>query len=1099
MTGASVRTTAHRVGVLGPIVVESPSGEAVEPGGATAKALIAALVLARGPLSVRGIVDDLWQDNPPRNEKAALQTLVSRVRATAADGLIVSTPGGYSLGIATDHTDLGAATAERDAARAALERGDSQGADARASAGLALWRGEAGVDLGESELAERLGSAAAELRSSLTVLRAHARVTTGDTFGALSDLGPLIEASPLDEDLELLRLRAIAAGGRRNDAIREFGEFRERMRDELGTDPSADLVAFNAELLRAPDVDAPPSRTVRIGLRTAPNELVGRERDLDAVEAIMRASRLTTILGAGGLGKTRLAQELAARATERMPGVVVVELASVRAGDDVPLALASTLGIREYTGTRLSLSDPAVRVDVRGRILAALSERPTLLVMDNCEHLIDAAAEWIADILASTVDVRVLATSRSPLMISAEQVYQLEPLASLAGDDTHPGPAVTLFMERARAARPSVVLPVDAIERLCERLDGLPLAIELAAARVRTMSVEEIERRIVNRFVLLRGGDRAAPERHRTLLAVIDWSWNLLTDSEQRTLRRLSPFVDGFGADAAEAVAGADDTEADLEGLVNQSLLTAAESRLTGRVRYRMLETVREFGDQRLHEAGEQDDVAARIRAWADAAGLTALDLTYGPDQLETFHRVEEEQDNLVSAMRDAIAVRDAATAASVYAALGMHWTLRGAHSEVLGFAPAVLDLIGRMEPDERHIDSAMVSLALIGGTSLVSDTYSGIRALVRVRKLRERSTPRHPQLDAMVSVLLTMPDLAAATTTVERLRRSDDPAIASFANLISAQLAENAGEVDEGLRFASVAYTKAELAQDAWTVGTAAQAMAQFHSERGDAAEALEWAERARPNLSALSASEDLRQLDWLKAISEVSLGRLDSARTTFESLTRLQGDAESFDWRDLQAIGYAGLAEIAAKQDDQSESERLYAIAEQVWGDPPGGFAPWYYGAGAGLLVASVRAGHVNDPRNLRVARRIRSRLLRDHRVRAGMIDRPITGIAAIGLAVWLLAPEREGADDAQRVIAMELLALGRGIRARQDFPSLSWRRAADELGNRDELGDRVQPGDGVALDFDTAWAGVEALSLVERTERLHVVIRTLRDAVA
>ncbi|MGN6125361.1 MAG: hypothetical protein ACTHON_02255, partial [Humibacter sp.] len=223
-----------------------------------------------------------------------------------------------------------------------------------------------------------------------------------------------------------------------------------------------------------------------------------------------------------------------------------------------------------------------------------------------------------------------------------------------------------------------------------------------------------------------------------------------------------------------------------------------------------------------------------------------------------------------------------------------------------------------------------------------------------------------------------------------------------------------------------------------------------------------------------------------------EVSLGRLDSARTTFESLTRLQGDAESFDWRDLRAIGYAGLAEVAAKQDDQNESERLYAMAEAVWGDPPGGFAPWYYGAAAGLLVASVRAGHVNDRRNLRVARRIRSRLLRDHRVRAGMVDRPITGVAAIGLAVWLLAPGREGADDVQRVIAMELLALGRGIRARQDFPSLSWQRAVDEL----DAGAR--PGDGAAPDFDAAWARVETLSLGERTERLHEVIRSLRSAV-
>ncbi|WP_243063951.1 BTAD domain-containing putative transcriptional regulator [Humibacter sp. RRB41] len=1088
MTEPSVRSGTTRVAVLGPVLVTTPSGEPIEPGGATAKSLVAALVLAHGPLSVRGIVDDLWQDAPPRNEKAALQTLVSRVRAVAADGLIVSTPGGYSLGIEAHQCDLGAAVAHREAARAALERGDAQGADAEASAGLALWRGEPGVDLGDTELAERLASAAFELHRDLALQRAKARVETGDTFGALSDLAPLAEAAPLDEEIELLRLRAIAGGGRRNDAIREFGEFRQRMRDRLGTDPSAELVAFNAQLLRAPEPDAAPPRTLLVGIRTAPNELVGRSADIESVEQLTRASRLTTILGAGGLGKTRLAQEIAARAAERMPGVVVVELASVRTGDDVPLALASTLGIREYSGTRLSLSDPAVRVDVRGRILGALAERPTLLVMDNCEHLIDAAAEWIADILGSTRDVRVLATSRAPLMISAEQVYQLEPLASLAGDDSGPGPAVTLFMERARAARPSVVLPVDTIERLCESLDGLPLAIELAAARVRSMSVEEIERRIVNRFALLRGGDRAAPERHRTLLAVIDWSWNLLTDSEQRALSRLSVFVDGFSAEAAVAVTdpGADG-EADLEGLVNQSLLSATESKVTGQVRYRMLETVREFGDKRLQDAGERDEVEARIRSWADVFCLDALDSTYGPAQLETFHRVQEEQDNLVSALRNAIETDDSATAASVYAALGMHWTVRGAHSEVLSLAPQVLGTLVGYDPDDRHVDVAMIALGLIGGTSLITDMRQGLRALVRVRKLHERGGPRNPQLDAMVSVLLSMPDLKAAFATVERLRASDDPAVASFAYLISSQMAENSGEIDTGLKYAKLAYAKAQAAEDAWTVGTSAHTIAQFNSERGDAEQVLEWAARARPNLAALSAGEDLRQLDWLIAISEVSLGRLDAAQPTFERMTRLQGDTDSYDWNDLRAIGFAGLAEIAGRRGDLFETERQYALAEQVWGDPPAGFAPWYYGAAAGLLVASVRAGHVADPRNLRVVRRVRSRLMRDHRVRTGMVDMPITGVAAIGLGVWLLAPGREAADAAQLESGLELLVLGKAIAARQDFRSLGWQRALDEAEH-----------DHPQLDIPATMSRVDALPRPQRVERLNEVVRSLRSLV-
>ncbi len=305
----------------------------------------------------------------------------------------------------------------------------------------------------------------------------------------------------------------------------------------------------------------------RIGLRTAPNALIGREYDLEAVEDLVATGRLTTILGAGGLGKTRLAQEIGNRAVHT-PAVIVLELASVRTGDDIGLALASTLGIREVRSTRIQSIDPNARVDLRSRILSMLAERETLLIVDNCEHIVDAAAAWVADILDSTTNVRILATSRAPLAISAERVYPLDSLTSgLSPTDIVPstpapadvsslGPAVALFVERARAARPAVVLPLDVVVRLCDRLDGLPLAIELAAARIRSMSVEEVERRLKNRFALLTSGERTAPERHRTLLAVIDWSWNLLTNPQRALLRRLSRFPDGFSAEAAEIVAG---------------------------------------------------------------------------------------------------------------------------------------------------------------------------------------------------------------------------------------------------------------------------------------------------------------------------------------------------------------------------------------------------------------------------------------------------------------------------------------------------------------------------------------------------------------
>ncbi|MEY9851314.1 putative ATPase/DNA-binding SARP family transcriptional activator [Leifsonia sp. EB41] len=592
-----------RVAVLGPVLVEDRTGALAEPSGTRGKSLIVALALAPGGRSVPALVDDLWDDAPPRQERAALQTLVSRVRTSSADGILESTPSGYALAVGAHGTDLNLAAHHLESARRALAAGAHGDALREADSGLALWRGEPGLELAGSRLGEELARTAAELRTELLAARARAARESGDSTTALADLHELLRVRPLDESLHAERIRALAAAGRRSDALLAFADLTEALRERLGTRPGPELVALNARLLaeedqREDEREPTQPRRVRIGLRTAPNALVGREYDLEAVEDLVATSRLTTILGAGGLGKTRLAHEVGHRAIHT-PAVVLVELASVRTGADVELAFATTLGIREARTARLA--EPGAQLDLRSRILGLLSERETLLIVDNCEHIIDAAAAYVEDILSATPTVRVLATSRAPLAIGAERVYALGPLPS---DDD--GPAVELFRERATAARPGVVLPPEAVARLCARLDGLPLAIELAAARTRSLSVDEIERRLGNRFALLTGGERTAPERHRTPFAVIDWSWNLLAASEQALMRRLSAFPDGFSAEAAEAVAGTGAASVldDLDALVAQSLVTVSEDEDTGILRYRMLETVREFGDLELTAAG---------------------------------------------------------------------------------------------------------------------------------------------------------------------------------------------------------------------------------------------------------------------------------------------------------------------------------------------------------------------------------------------------------------------------------------------------------------------------------------------------------------
>ncbi|WP_431218455.1 BTAD domain-containing putative transcriptional regulator [Leifsonia xyli] len=420
-----------RVAVLGPVLVEDRNGVLTEPAGALGKSLIVALVLARGAASVPSLVEDLWDDSPPRQERAALQTLVSRVRTTSANGLLESTPSGYALALAPEQTDLGLARRALDRANAALQAGDAAAAAAEADTALALWRGEPGAELGGTPLADELLRTAASLRDELRLVRARVRRAAGDAAGALADLQPLIAERPLDETLRLEQLRALADAGRRSEALLAFAELKEALLDRLGTRPGPELVAINAALLAADEEDRPAApRRVRIGLRSAPNALVGREYDIDAVEDLIATSRLTTILGAGGLGKTRLAQEIGNRAVHT-PAVIVVELASVRNGEDVELAFASTLGIREARAARPT--DPGAQLDLRSRILGLLAERETLLIVDNCEHIVDAAAAYVRDILDSTTNVRVLATSRAPLAIGAEHVYPLDSLKSTDG------------------------------------------------------------------------------------------------------------------------------------------------------------------------------------------------------------------------------------------------------------------------------------------------------------------------------------------------------------------------------------------------------------------------------------------------------------------------------------------------------------------------------------------------------------------------------------------------------------------------------------------------------------------------------------------
>lgn len=1006
--------------MLGP--VEASSGAAVAPlPGAHMRALVAALALAAGaPCSVEALSDDLWGDEPPQNARAALQTLVSRVRAAAGSALVRSVPGGYALGVTADEIDLGRARSLRDAA-SALAAGDPARLTL-ADEALALWRGQPGADLGSAPVAGELAAAAIAVREALTLQRARALLALGRAAEAADALAAIVESRPYDEPAALELMRALDAAGRAQDALAVFAALRRRLRDDLGASPSQAAVDANAQLLQSGATRA--SVRIRSGLRAEPNQLIGREGDVAAVRGLLSASRLVSVLGPGGLGKTRLAQAVAAAAAA--PAVVFVPLASVRDGEDVEAAVAAALGITEAATPR-RLADAPTLPDLRARMLAALSEQTTLLVLDNCEQVVDAVAVWTADALAAVQTLRVLATSRAPLSIAAEAVYPLAPLSSRTGDGAgEEPPAVRLFLERARVARPAAHLPEEVVARLCDRLDGLPLAIELAAARVRTMTPAQIEERLRDRFALLTTGDRAAPDRHRTLEAVIAWSWELLDPEARGALARLSVLPGGFTAEVAEGVLGTpvDDV---LDRLVAQSLLVVADDPVTGGVRLRMLETVREFALLRLDEDGCTDQAWDAAFTWVRSLAEAHLVDALTP---EVSRRLHAEQDNLVLLLRRADQSGRDADVVRCYALLAQAWIAHGLFTELIAFVPTAVAAALRLRDDDAPADALVLAFTFaVAGAAYAQERLSP-RVPPRLRRLSAdpRTTP----------LFRAMARLAGAADTPERidavideLGASSDPAEALIGAQMRSQFAENDGDLDTALAASGRAWELARTHDLPWFAATSAANVAGLSSQTGRAADALAWLERAEPVQRAFAADGWTRQQVWVRGAAFVSLGRIDESRDLFTELIRV-GDATA-DGRELSAIGWFGLAEAERTAGDPATAAVLYRRGLDSFTTTVLRASPWYLMALSGFVAASALDGSLSLDTLNAWAQRLRTRALANVRAHPDRVDKPVLGTVLTGMSAWVLT------RPATRAQGLELLALAEVLGARQDLPSL------------------------------------------------------------
>ncbi|MEX5719005.1 BTAD domain-containing putative transcriptional regulator [Geodermatophilus maliterrae] len=591
MTGAP----HARVRVLGPLQVDDGDGP-VPVGGHKPRTLLTALLVARGEVvSADRLVAALWGDAPPAGALAALRAYVSRLRGVLGPAApIHHRPPGYCLSL--DAATLDAAEFEQRVrtARAAATAGDHARALADLDAALGLWRGDALAEFADEDFAAAEAARLTELRMSATADRADVLVELGRAAEAVPELEALVRRHPSWERPAVTLMRARYATGHQAEALAAFHELRARLGEELGVEPAAPAQALYRRILAhdpALAATPPPGNLPRRASR-----FVGRDREVERVTAALRAGPLVTLTGVGGTGKSRLAVEVAARDRGRFDdGVWLCELAALPDGTPVGDAVSAALGIRQRSG-----------LSIEQTVLDYLRDRSLLLLVDNCEHVLEHAARLVGEVVQRCPRVVVLATSREPLGVEGEQVWPVPPLPL---ED-----ATALFVQRARAATADFRLDpaaADAVATICGRLDGLPLGIELAAARMRVMSPVEVARRLEDTPLL--GGGRGPVARHQSLVAAIEWSYRLLPEPEQRLFRGMSVFAGGADLRAVHRVADPQATEDDvldrLTRLVDRSMVVAASGVHS---RYRLLETLRAYGRSRTEAAGEDTALARR-------------------------------------------------------------------------------------------------------------------------------------------------------------------------------------------------------------------------------------------------------------------------------------------------------------------------------------------------------------------------------------------------------------------------------------------------------------------------------------------------------
>ena len=1028
-----------QVRLLGPL--EVVLDEVAQPlPGRGERALLALLALSAGRVvAATSLAGQLWSGaDLPEDPANALQIRVLKLRrALAAIGRgerVLREGAGYRLDVDAAAVDAHVFRSLIDAARRTGDPDPAVGCYDRA---LALWRGEPLVDFAGEPWTLVDVAQLVELRVAAVGERAERLLTLGRYVELIADLEPLVTAEPIRERLVGQLMTALFNAGRQSEALEVYARTRQRLADDLGLDPSRELRTVMEQILHhdsaigrvggahPPVGRSPDSQPAEGNLPLRWTSFVGREADLGRVLERLVDARLITLAGPGGAGKTSLAVEAARRASPRFPdGSWLVRLAAVSDADMLVHAVADALGLSIEGGTVTHRP-----VDV---LVGHLARRSVLLVMDNCEQVIEPVASLIETMLGRCPGVRVLATSREALAVQGEVQLPVAPLPvpprGTAAPRVPDFAAARLFLDRAVAVRPDLgadAATLAGVGLICRRLDGIPLALELAAARLASLSTAELAERVVDRFAVLTSGTRTAEARQQTLRATVDWSHDLLTESEQRLFRRLAIFRGGWTLAAAEAVVTdrelPDATVLDLlDRLVKQSLLMADAA--DGHTRYRMLETIRLYAVERLATAGEAEALADAHAAYFVRLGEQLESGLRGPGQSQWLAVMRAESANVRAALGWLIDTEDKVDEALTLAgSLGLYWHM-GRHLEGRETLRRVLALPGG-SPHARARALQAMSLVERPRGCLVHPSAQCAAAAYDSLQIFEGIGDR--RRGAFSRLLLSVEGVADSSRAETRALLEDaDQEFAALhdewgqavAGFVRMEILAKRGD-EAGLRAAAAdATARFRSLGDGWGLSAVLYhfgwALSRF-GHHGEAVpvleEAIEVADGAGVHNTVQWATADL-------GLALLSLGRVQEASTCFARVGSVSDQVGDDAGKVLAAYGEAVLAQ---RRGHHATARPLFERAYSGFGRLGVRLATGL--ALAGLAACDEQAGELSSARDGYAA-------LVELGESAGEVGLVASGLE--GLA-------RAAAGDENPARAAELLARARTLRETYDRP--------------------------------------------------------------